>query len=132
MPDGDPTGEEKTFAGKIGELFADLVSLDVATFTGDVTLKAKIADQNSETAPKKFDLTELFQNLQDQTGDADLRLVAFTHIAFDKDAVNFVASDLTPAETGLVTAHKEMVTASIEGRIAMVEAVTGFIKPRLG
>ena len=109
-----------TFGGKIAEFFEDLSSLDVTTYTGDVD----VSGSGSGDTP---DLQEVFELIQNHTASAKLRLVAHTHIAFDKDAVNFVASDLTPGESALVTAHKELVTASMEGRVAMITALKGFI-----
>ncbi|MEM7445240.1 MAG: hypothetical protein AAF414_18105 [Pseudomonadota bacterium] len=109
-----------SFGEAVVDFFGDLISLDVTTYTGDV-------DITGSGAGEELNLQEVFDLIKEHKASAKLRLVAHTHIAFDKDAVNFVAKDLTPGEASLVTAHKELVQASIEGRVAMVKALKGFI-----
>lgn len=106
--------------GGIYDTAADLLSLDVATFSGNVSMDGAISGES-------IDLSKIFDSIKQAAGDAELRLVAHTHIDFDKDSVNFVAADLTPGDAALVTAHKEMVTASVEGRLAMLTALRELI-----
>ena len=106
--------------GGIYDTAADLLSLDVATFSGKVSLEGAVTGDD-------IDLSKIFDSIKQAGGNADLRLVAHTHIDFDKDSVNFVAADLTPGDAALVAAHKEMVTASVEGRLAMLTALRELI-----
>ncbi|NIQ55797.1 MAG: hypothetical protein GWN85_20680, partial [Gemmatimonadetes bacterium] len=60
--------------------------------------------------------------------NTDVSVVAFTHVDFDADSVNFAASDLTEEQKGLLLAHAENVKAAQEARAGMVRTVKALFK----
>ena len=95
----------------------DIVTLDVVTLTGDITIKASIKDT-------KIDLQKLYKAIEQKADvEGGLQLIAFTHIDADADSINFVKKDLSAEQKGLLIAHNESVKAAQEARTGFVAMV---------
>lgn len=111
----------RTVVQNIRDAAQDIVSLDVVTLYGDIRIKASVKAVDGK---KKIELKNLFSALQDAADvEGKLEIVAYTHIDFDKDAINYVKKGLGEEEMPLIQAHNEMVKTSQEGRLALVKAV---------
>ena len=100
--------------------FDPLRTIDVVTVSG--TIEVKLAGD-------KIDFKNLVKSIQQnvsKTGGT-VHVVAFTHIDFDKDAVNFVKSGLTPEEEPMIKAHNEMLKTANEARLAVINFVKGLV-----
>lgn len=107
----------KNVLGKVRDAADDITSLDVVTLSGEVDLKGAMpADALSLPALYK-------QILKQAKVEANIQVVAFTHIDLDRDAVNFVKSTLSEAEAPMVQAHNEMVKTAEGARRAFVQMV---------
>lgn len=96
----------------------DLLSLDVVTYIGEVTLTKDLAAADN---PKKLD--ELFDMLASPEVKASLRLVAATHRGFDRDVASICCDNPGEAERALLAVHKEMYLAAEQARAALVKLV---------
>lgn len=99
----------------------DLTTLDVVTLTGTV----KIAQQQTG----KIDLKALYQELSGAASSAtsDIEVVAFTHIDFDTDTVNFVKTGAGEGDRALLEAHQAMVKTSQDTRASVIKMVKDVI-----
>jgi len=106
---------------EFGEKIKDIVTLDVVTLTGEITIDAALDDN------QKIDLQELYKAIEKGASvQGKLDIVAFTHVDLDADAVNFVKRDLTPEQKGLLMAHGESVKAAQETRAGVVAMIRSF------
>ncbi|MCG8355717.1 MAG: hypothetical protein MI920_09120 [Kiloniellales bacterium] len=110
----------QAFLDRIKNAGQDLASIDVVTVSGNIEVKLA-----GDKIDFKNMVKSIHQNVAKTTGT--VHIVAFTHIDFDKDAVNFVKSGLTPEETPLISAHNDMVKTANEARLAVVNFVKGLI-----
>ena len=99
----------------------DLTTRDVVTLTGTV----KITQQQSG----KIDLKKLYTALSTAASDtsSDISVVAFTHIDFDTDTVNFVKTGAGEGDKALLEAHQAMVKTSQDTRSAVIKMVKDVI-----
>jgi hypothetical protein len=106
---------------KMEEAIGDVTSLDVVTLTGSISIKNSLDDKNN------IKLKRLWAAIQEQaTAEADLTIVAFTHIDLDADSINFVDRNLTEEKKALLIAHNESVKAAQETRSGIVAMVKAF------
>ncbi len=102
----------------------DLVTLDVITVTGDLTIKSKRTDDGDEEGPFEdyvIDFKSLFGRKGGKTTvRGDLRVIAATHIEVDKDSLTFIGSNLSEREQELVSMHMDSVTMALEARSSII------------
>ena len=98
----------------------DLLSLDVVTYVGEVTLD-KSVEPAAEAQPVPLD--DLFKMLSSPKVQAKLRLVAATHRAIDRDVASICCDNPSAAEQALLAAHKEMYVAAEAARAALIKLV---------
>jgi hypothetical protein len=98
----------------------DLLSLDVVTYVGEVTLE-KSLEPAADAQPVPLD--DLFRMLSSPKIRANLRLVAATHRALDRDVASICCDNPTDAEQALLSAHKEMYVAAEAARTALIRLV---------
>jgi hypothetical protein len=104
----------------------DLMTLDVLTLTGTLTLTSKGG------AATALDPTSFFESLQGQVADgSSFTVVALTHKEVDLDAMNFIAKDLTAEEKDLLSAHADLVRTSEEGRLAFLKMLGDLVELKL-
>ena len=108
------------FIDRIKAAGEDLLSIDVVTLTGNVNVTIK---------GDKIDFDALVKSLQTQVAKTDgtIKIVAFTRIDVDKDAVQFVKSGLSSEEAPMVSAHNEMVKTAQDARMAVVNFLKGLV-----
>ena len=106
----------KDFGNAIGAALTDLTTIDVATYTGSVTLDV-VPEVSS------LDATTIFNKLKGAAG-GKLKLVALTHVEIDMDATNVVAED---ADAKLFALHADAVKAALDARAAVVSLVKGLL-----
>jgi hypothetical protein len=99
----------------------DLTTLDVVTLTGTIDISANVKDG-------KINLKKVYENVVKNakgttSAKAALKVVAFTHLDFDCDSVNFAKEDLTEAQEMLLKAHRETVSVAQETRMAVVKMI---------
>lgn len=110
----------ETIKGAVEEVGADILSLDVVTLTGNITITSGVKDN-------KIDLQELYKAVEAAASTAaTIDLIAFTHVELDADSVNFVKKDLTPEQKGLLAAHAEAVKSAQETRAGIVAMIRSF------
>jgi len=119
--------DTSTLVSKIKDFVTDAFTLDVLTLTGDIKL---IAD-NFNQAEQNFSWDAVLENVAKQmkpvTG-SQLEIVAFTHVEWDKDSVNFVRKDLTDEQKTLVAFHNSAVEAAQKSRLEAVKLVGDLLK----
>lgn len=109
----------------------DLVTLDVVTVTGDVSILSKKTVKGAKGEGEKFVLD--FKTLFGREGgkatiNGNLRVIAATHVEVDKDTLTFIASDLTESERELLDMHLKTVTAASEARANIVARLNPLFK----
>ena len=111
------------FIEEIKKGVADLTTLDVVTLAGEIKISSSMPGNSS-----KIKLQELYKSIEKSAkADGNLEVVAFTHIDFDCDVVNFVKAGLSEGGKTLLEAHNEMVKTSQEARQAMVKFIRELI-----
>jgi hypothetical protein len=108
----------------VEEALGDLTTLDVVTFTGNINIMSNIVEEEGDKP--KIKLKKLYQNIASEAVKVEsaLRVVAFTHVDFDCDSVNFVKTDMTEAEAKLLDAHNAMVNTAQETRQGVITMIT--------
>lgn len=108
----------------IGDVIADAASLEVSTFTGDFSYKAKQVVKND------VDKARISNVLKQMTleNNTDLKLVAYTNVKIDSDVTTIVKSDLSQDDNELLKLHKEMIESSKASRQAVISMVKDLIK----
>jgi hypothetical protein len=97
----------------------DLATLDVVTLTGQIKISSSMPGNTNN-----LDLKRLYESIEKNAKkDADLEVVAFTHIDFDCDAVNFVKTGAGEGEKTILEAHTQMVKTAQETRQSMIKLV---------
>jgi hypothetical protein len=122
--------ERETLESRIKKFVNDVVTLDVLTLTGDITL---VADQFDSTK-KTFDWDTLFTNIAAKMKVADaskLDVVAYTHAEWDMDSVNFVRKELSVGDKTLIESHHAAVEAAQKSRFEAVRIVAGLLGAKL-
>jgi hypothetical protein len=117
------TGFQKLLSN-IGDVIADAASLEVSTFTGDFSYKAKQVVQND------VDKVRISNVLKHMTleNSTDLKLVAYTNVKIDSDVTTIVKSDLSQDDNELLKLHKEMIESSKASRQAVISMVKDLVK----
>jgi hypothetical protein len=105
---------------RIRNVGRDIVSIDVVTLTGRLTITAA-------TDESGLNLQELYKELQKATLEGTLEVVAFTHIDLDRDAVNYVKSGLSESEKPIIDAHGAMVDTAQKARQAFLQLAKEFV-----
>ncbi len=96
---------------KLEEVGQDITSLDVVTLTGNLDLTAEVSGGG---------LDEMVRNLKDRVKtQANLQMVAYTHVDLDGDVVSFVREGASN-EDELMKAHSALVKSSTESRLHLV------------
>ena len=102
----------------------DLVTLDVITVTGDLSVQTrKKTDGASDDPQEEFviDFRTLFGRKDGKTTvRGDLKVVAATHIEVDRDSLTFIGDNLSDRQMELVEMHMKTVATSLEARAAIV------------
>ena len=107
---------------KLEAAVSDLVSLDVVTFTGDLVVNVTDITSEEDGTIRFQDVMKNIKGVAD-TDESAFKAVAATHIALDKDTVQFVKEGLTPDEERLYGLHLEAVKTAVAARAAMVESL---------
>lgn len=91
----------------------DLTTLQVTTISGDIS--HHITDSGS------LDFTNAIAELKEKNGktNAQLKIVAATHIDFDHDSFHFVKKNLTKEEKELLENHTRMIAQAQEARATL-------------
>lgn len=107
---------------KLESIIDDLSSLDVVTFSGDLVVDLR-AISNEENGTINFQ--DVMKNIKGKVdaGESSFTAIAATHIAIDKDTVQFVKDGLTADEARLYGLHLEAVETAVAARAAMVESL---------
>jgi hypothetical protein len=107
---------------KLSKIVDDLGSLDVVTFSGNlvVDLKAITTEDNGT-----INFQDVMKNIKAKVdkGESSFTAIAATHIALDKDTVQFVKEGLTEDEERLYHLHLEAVETAVAARAAMVSSL---------
>lgn len=99
---------------RIGRWTEDVVSLDVVTLTGSISISTATGDDG-------INLAKLYEEIGNKAKvEGNLEVVAFTHIDLDKDAINYVKSGLSEAEQPMIEAHNAMVDTAQKARQAFL------------
>ena len=101
---------------RIATVGEDVLTLDVATFTGTVEIGL---DGDG------FDFSRLVASLKEQAARAEgtVKLVALTHVELDRDVIHFVKEGLTEPEEKLTRDHEAMVEIAKDGRMGFLRFV---------
>lgn len=104
---------------KLESIVDDLVSLDVVTFSGDLVVDLK--DITTE-ANGTINFQDVMKNIKGKVDrdESTFTAIAATHIALDKDTVQFVKEGLTEDEQRLFHLHLEAVDTAVSARSAMI------------
>ena len=99
----------------------DLTTLDVITVTGTIDISANVKNG-------KINLKNVYKDIVNNSkgttnAKAKMKVVAFTHLDFDCDSVNFAKENLTEAQEMLLKAHRETVSVAQETRLAVVKMI---------
>ncbi|WCL80888.1 hypothetical protein PPO43_13010 [Saprospira sp. CCB-QB6] len=101
---------------KLDTVVADLTSLHVQTFTGDLQI-----DVEGKTLP------DLKAQISEAKAAGSLILVAETLSQFDGDSYNFVAKDMSAVPPQALEMHKNAITAGVETRLGLIELFKGIL-----
>lgn len=130
--DKNPAKTKETIRDRIADFVADTVTLDVLTLTGTVTLEPKAGTSAPADAKVKWD--DLFKHLAAQMQAADsnkIAVVAYTHLEWDADSVNFVREG-DGGDKALLDSHMAAVAAAQKARMdglkTAAEIVQGFFR----
>ena len=112
----------KKAKSKLESIVDDLVSLDVVTFSGDLVVDLKdITTEDNGT----INFQDVMKNIKGKVDreESTFTAIAATHIALDKDTVQFVKEGLTEDEQRLFHLHLEAVDTAVSARAAMVSSL---------
>lgn len=102
----------------------DLITLDVITVTGNLSVKTTSVDEGGEDGPLDdfvIDFKSLFGRKGGKTTvRGDLKVIAATHIEVDKDTLTFIGEGLTDQQRELVDVHMDTVATALESRAAII------------
>lgn len=107
---------------KLEAIVDDLVSLDVVTFSGDLVVDLKdITTEENGT----INFQDVMKNIKGKVDreESTFTAIAATHIALDKDTVQFVKEGLTEDEQRLFHLHLEAVDTAVSARSAMISSL---------
>ena len=107
---------------KLESAIEDLVSLDVVTLSGDLVVD--VAAISTET-DGRIRFQDVMKNIRGNSADngSHFSTIAATHVALDKDTVQFVRAGLTVEEERLFKLHLQAVETAVAARAAMVESL---------
>lgn len=111
-----PNETKDKFWTALSTFFTDLVTLDVVTMTGDISL----------TVDDVSGFENIMENLKEKT--ADLKTVAVSHHEIDYDAAMFIKQNLDDDEKEILKLHLETVKSAQEMRNKVVELATNALK----
>lgn len=106
----------------------DLVTLDVITVTGKLKLKKDVisGDANDDSTPdgQVIDFDTLFSRKSGKLViDADMEVVAATHIEIDRDTFTYVKKSLSDDDKELLRMHVDSVNAASTARAEIIARV---------
>lgn len=107
---------------KLESIIDDLTSLDVVTFSGDLVVDLKAISTEGDGTINFQDVMKNIKGKVDRD-ESSFTAIAATHIAIDKDTVQFVKEGLTADEARLYGLHLEAVKTAVAARAAMVESL---------
>jgi len=123
---------KKGFAGlqeKLAGVLTDLATLQVTTYTGNLTLTADKVLKRAGDKPIGLDTKAMLSLLGDQAKTrAELKLLGYTFLDIDSDAVAFIKEDLNEQQQGLLEGHKAMVASAQEARMSFLQFVKELVK----
>lgn len=107
---------------KLETIVNDLTTLDVVTFSGNLVVDLKAI---SNEANGTINFQDVMKNIKAKVdaNESSFTAIAATHIALDKDTVQFVKEGLDPDEARLYHLHLEAVETAVAARAAMVESL---------
>ncbi len=117
----------KNLVDGIANAVEDAAHIDVVTLTGTIELKtAIVSEQSGNQTTHKFKLGSLYEKLAEtaQSTNTNLKIVAFTRIDPDRDAVHFVGEG---APENLLTTHAEMLRSAEEARASFLKMLADLI-----
>ena len=96
----------------------DLASLDVVTLTGQIGIEKRSGDAEA------MSLQELYKAIQKKAFvDAEMKVVAFTHVDLDRDVLQFVSDAIGDDGQHMLDAHNASVQTSLQSRQAFIKMV---------
>jgi len=106
----------------------DLVTLDVITVTGDLKIKKDVIDGTPDDAAdansRVIDFNTLFSRDSGKLViDADMDVVAATHIEIDRDTFTYVKQVLSENDKELLKMHMESVNAASAARAEIIARI---------
>lgn len=107
---------------KLERIVNDLTTLDVVTFSGNLIVDLE-AISNEDNGTINFQ--DVMKNIKGKvdSDESAFTAIAATHIALDKDTVQFVKEGLDPDEARLYALHLQAVETAVAARAAMVESL---------
>lgn len=121
-----PAELKNTLADRMKKFLDDVVSLDVVTLSGDITLK------NADTRPatnqeEALNWSEIFKKITSgmvATDDSKLEVVAYTRAEWDCDSINYVKKGASDAELRLIENHQRAVEAAHRSRYEALQFIS--------
>lgn len=116
---------------------SDLVTLDVITVTGTLKIKKDVisgtAEDDSNPDGQVIDFDTLFSRSSGKLViDADMEVVAATHIEIDRDTFTYVKQVLSETDKALLKMHMDSVNAASAARADIIARVMPRNWKRLG
>ena len=102
---------------KLTGTVGDLTTLDVVTATGTIKVDKYLKNERVDMSALMGDLKKVDAG----GGEANMNVLAISHLEFDCDAYVFVKDNLSDSEQALIKAHVEMVKAAQETRFGVVK-----------
>jgi len=126
----NPTEEQKLksgfkgFISKVGDVISDAASLEVTTFTGDFSYKAKTLINNGVD---KMDINNVLKKMT-VDNETNLTLIAYSRVSIDSDVNTIVKSKITADDVELLKLHNDMMKSGKESRQEIVKMVLDLVK----
>jgi cyanate lyase len=111
-----PNETKNKFWNALSTFFTDLITLDVVTMTGEISL----------TIDDISGFENIIEKLKEKT--ANLTTVAVSHHEIDYDAAMFIKQNLDDDEKEILKLHLETVKSAQEMRNKVVELATNALK----
>jgi len=124
MPEANSPKQE--LFGKIRDFMTDMLTVDVVTLTGELTVKVDDDIKVTKGGHDVIDFQKLHAKIVGQLG-GEIKIAAFTHVGLDKDTVQFVMESSTQGESPLIDHHRATVKDVQEARAAFFNSIKGMI-----
>jgi hypothetical protein len=109
------------FAEKIESAIVDFTTLDVVTVTGDLSFIF-----NEKDGGKNKSVKDIILELKKESTVGKAEIVAFTHMDFDQDTIQYVGEKYN-IENPLLKAHAESVITATKARNAMLSFIANIV-----